>query len=385
MTSEIKIPTRVYRGATIIRAEEMEDDRTVEISFSSEEPYERWWGVEILGHNKDEVDLSFMESGNAPLLIDHKRTCDTQIGTIVKAWLDQGRGQALVRFGKSKRAKEFLERVKDGELTNISVGYEINKMRLESEDDDIGTYRIIDWKPLEASLVPVPADPTVGVGRSDSENLKTISLKGGMKMSENETPESNVVPVTRESAAIPAQPARNDEQPSINSEKLLKDERKRASEIRSIGSKFNMSDVAEKAIEDGTSVESFHGLVLQKLGDGAEARMAAANSVGLTEKEIKQFSFMKAARLLANPTDQRAAQDAAFEIEVSLAAQEKAGKQSKGIMVPTDVLRAPRTEGRALSYGNAAQAGDLVETELDPSSFIGVLRNRLKVQMLGAQ
>jgi HK97 family phage prohead protease len=71
-----------------------------------------------------------------------------------------------VRFGKSARASEILARVRDGEITAVSVGYRINKAERAGERDGIPIFRATDWTVLEVSLVPMPADETVGIGRA---------------------------------------------------------------------------------------------------------------------------------------------------------------------------------------------------------------------------
>lgn len=371
----ISIPERAYRSGIIERADASADDRTVELSFSSEEPYARWWGVEILGHKKGEIDLSFIGSGRAPFLVDHNRSVDDQIGVIEKVWLDSGKGRARVRFGKSARAAEFLERVRDGELSNISVGYEIRKLRLDSEEDGIETYRVTEWKPHEISLVTVPADTSVGIGRAADEKLKQLPLhiKDMVMDPENETtttPAANAASATRN--ATP--PSRDD---------VLREERDRVSEIQAIGEKHNMADKAREAIKGGMGVAAFRGLVLDALGDTAPERMAAASAVGLTEKEAKTFSFLRAIRAMANPTDRRAQEAARFEFEVGEAAAKKLGREARGVMVPNDVLVVPQAR-TILSYGAPATAGRLVQTELASGSFIDVLRNAMMVRTLGA-
>lgn len=386
---KVSVPERLYRSATIERAIEGADDRTVELSFSSEEPYGRWWGIEVLGHAAGEVDLSFIASGRAPFLIDHRRSVDDQIGVIEKAWLEGGRGRARVRFGKSVRASEFLERVRDGELSNISVGYEIRALRLESEVDDVGTYRVTDWKPNEISLVTVPADETVGVGRAADEKVKDFSIERTMRMEpeiQNPTPAAPAATATRSAAPVP----------QVSREDVLREERERTAEIQAIGAQFNMGDRAAEALRAGTSVAAFRGIVLDALGDAAPERMAAAGKVGLTEKEAKRFSFMNAIRAMANPTDRRAQEAARFEFEVGEAAAERAKKQgrnTRGMMVPSDVLLVSPPDGAraaangaraALAYGTPAAAGRLVQTNLDSANFIDVLRNAMMVRSLGA-
>ncbi|POC04906.1 phage capsid protein, partial [Vibrio vulnificus] len=57
---------------------------------------------------------------------------------------------------------------------HVSIGYIVHEMVLEKDEDGTRTYRVTDWEPFEQSFVTVPADPTVGVGRS-LDNLKTLN------------------------------------------------------------------------------------------------------------------------------------------------------------------------------------------------------------------
>lgn len=389
MPKSVSVPERVYRSAIIDRADAAsDDDRTIELSFSSEEPYARWWGVEILGHKKSEIDLSFVAGGRAPFLVDHNRSVDDQIGVIEKAWLESGKGRARVRFGKAARAAEYLERVRDGELSNISVGYEIRKLRLESEEDGIETYRITDWKPHEISLVTVPADTSVGIGRAaDTDKLKQFTLEERAKTMPPEV-ETQTAPLTPPATVE----SRNNAQP--NRDDVLREERERISEIQAIGEKHNMGDKARDAIKAGMSVALFRGVVLDALGDAGAEKMAAAGAVGLTEKEAKSFSFMRAIRAMVNPADRAAQSAARFEFEVSEAAMKTLGRSAKGVLIPNDVLlvqspeqaraRAALQARAALAYGTPAAAGRLVATELASGSFIDILRNAMMVRTLGA-
>jgi HK97 family phage major capsid protein/HK97 family phage prohead protease len=360
------IPARLERAGEILRAVAGADERTIELSFSSEEPYQRWWGIEILGHKKGEVDLSFIGSGRAPLLVDHERSIDDQVGVIEEVRLENGKGRATVRFGIAERANEILARVRDGELSNISVGYEIRKMRLESASDGIDTYRVTDWKPHEISIVSVPADPTVGINRAAGEEVKPVTL---------ETERAPKMEAVIKNEPAPAAP--------VNIDDVLKAERQRIAEISAAGAKFNVGDKANDAIKTGMSVAAFNGLVLESLGSDAETRLAAANKIGLTEKEAKRFSFMNVVRAMANPTDRRAQEAARFEFEASDAAIRLTGREARGVRVPTDVLTMPQQRA-ALAYGTAAAAGRLVQTELASQSFIDVLRNAMLVRQLGA-
>src|SRR5210317_2233093 len=136
------------------------ESRTVQIAVSSEEPVERSFGKEVLEHSEEAIDLSFLASGRAPLLLDHDP--EKQIGVIESVDLDGSarRLRATVRFGKSALAKEVFDDVVDGIRANISVGYSINKLVRQGD-----SYVAKSWRPVEASIVSIPADVTVGVGR----------------------------------------------------------------------------------------------------------------------------------------------------------------------------------------------------------------------------
>ena len=170
---ERKSSTEVVHRAMALDADPInESGRTVRIAISSEEPVARSFGNEILEHTKEAVDLSFLASGRAPLLLDHDP--EKQIGVIESVELDGSarRLRATVRFGKGALAAETFTDVVDGIRANISVGYAINKMEKDSRDSE--TYIAKLWKPMEASLVSIPADVTVGVGRSSEQPPKPV-------------------------------------------------------------------------------------------------------------------------------------------------------------------------------------------------------------------
>jgi len=150
------------------------DSRTASLSFSSEVQVPRWFGGEILDHNPSSVRMDFMRSGRAPVLINHDRF-GRPVGVVQSAEISgDKKGRAVVRFGRGAEADSVLQDVRDGILTNVSVGYRVHEMKLESSSDDGDVYRVTDWEPLEVSLVAVPADASVGVGRTaEIESLVT--------------------------------------------------------------------------------------------------------------------------------------------------------------------------------------------------------------------
>lgn len=158
-----------------IRAVEGEgNERTFVISFSSEEPYTRYFGQEILDHTEGCVDLTRLNSIGV-VLYNHKR--DKVIGKINKAWIENARGYAEITFDSDADSEVIYQKVKSGTLKGVSVGYvvddweEVSPNKVSMDGRFTGPCSIAKrWTPYEISIVSVPADPTVGVGRSMTES-----------------------------------------------------------------------------------------------------------------------------------------------------------------------------------------------------------------------
>lgn len=385
MMKEMKLPALHRLAELSVRAAgDPGEEDVVELTFSSEDPYERWFGYEILGHKKNEVDLGWMASGRAPLLVDHDTSVDSQIGTLVKVWLEGGRGKAVARFGKNARSQEIKERVMAGELVNVSVGYRIDEMQLvEESKDGPSTYRVTRWRPLEASIVTIPADPTVGVGRSDADEKPVRILTTEPEPEKRKT----LMEPTIETAVKAVEP-------TVSPDQILADERKRWKEIEALGARFNRSDLAREHIAKGTGVDQFRGLLIDVLGmETVSEKNMNANAIGLSKKEAQSFSFTRLIAAAMNPVANPALREAAkFELEVCQAEQQRSGK-SRGQMrgssfsIPVDVLRAPIAAPmqRDLVTSTPTAGGNLVSTDLMSQDFINLLRNRMMVVQMGAR
>ena len=150
---------------------------------------------------------------------------------------------------------------------------------------------------------------------------------------------------------------------------------KNAAQILELGQRHGQSELAHKAIAEGTSIEEFRGSVLEKIGS---QRALEAQEIGLTKEQTKRFSLVKAIHALANPTDRRAQEAAAFEFEASRAASEQYGRSAQGIMLPAEVMknwkRDLNSSDDAAIFGDDFRGGD----------FIDVLRNASSVMQAGA-
>jgi len=336
-----------------------EEARTVGLSFSSDAPVERWFGMEVLDHSPKSVDLGRLNDG-APLLMDHD-TSD-QIGRVESATVDGKRGQAIVRFSKSARAQEIFTDVVDGIRQNISVGYRINEMELDESrsEDEVETYVATRWQPFEVSVVSVPADNSIGIARSaDGDNItKITNLKTKnkeVKMTTENTTNIDAATVARD--AVAADRARSQEIDAIVA---------KHPELKEIGSQFKGND---------RSMDEFRGVALDSITKNQPKTAAIEDTkIGMSNEQTDNFSIVRAVNALVTGNWN----DAGFEREMSDEMAGKLGKRAQGFYIPTDVLM------RDLNVTTATAGGHTVATDLLSGSFIDMLRNKMATVGLGA-
>lgn len=331
-----------------------EEKRTVSIGVSSELPVERNFGMEVLGHNENEIDMEFMASGRAPLLLDHDAT--KQIGVVEEFGIDpqNKRTVAKVRFSENKMADEVYRDVLSGIRQNISVGYQVNSMkREESEKDGVPIYRVNSWMPLEVSAVSVPADQSrlVGFARSkETPKIKITSNSKDIKMenTENVTPEVNANEV-RENIA------------------------KENAAIIDLGVKHNKRDLANEAISKGMNLAQFRGSLLETIAN--DKPLDLPSSVDMNVEEKREYSLLKAVRETA------AGNLTGLEKEVSDQIASQVGKSARGFYMPTNLNFGKRDQ----VVGTNSSGGFLKGTDHLGSEFIDALRARLVIGQAGAR
>lgn len=407
-----------------------EDDGILRLrlSVSSETPYLRqsWFEepwVEVLGHKAAEVDLSRL-NGGAVVLANHDRysaignTPLAAIGAVERAWIEGGRLLADVALSRRESLADLRQDIADGLVRNVSIGYAINERVLtRAAGDEPPVYRVTRWQPHEISLVDIPADASVGLGRaaddtqSRTPQYRVVDLPAlGINTGAKAMPEDDVQAVVTPSAA--PQHAARAADISVSGGDSLAAERARAREILAIGRQFDVSDLADAAIDAGTSLDAFRQQVLGRMRDTGKIRVAESPEIGMSEAEVKQFSFCRAMLAAADPAN--AHRIAPFEMEASRAAQDKRGDSrdkireaamtipvdvlSRGLVVPQDMARSAarmllsRVQRNAGAYGDMMRdlvvgtptaGGNLVATELLAGSFIELLRNAMVLDRLG--
>jgi len=357
----------LYKRAGETKFEEQED-RVMEFSFSSEYPVERGFGMEVLSHEDGAADLGRLNDG-APLLFNHDM--DRPIGVVERAYLDKDKkkGFSRVRFSRNSFAQEILTDVKDGVMRNISVGYRIKEME-ERNNEFVAT----NWEPYEVSIVSVPADPKIGVGRS---LLPTTTIE-----------EEEAIAADSAARVAPQSPPDSDEPmstaPDINvvrdeaSKKAASAERNRIRNIQELCSKHEMRDLAEQLIENGSSLDVAREAVLEKIG---AKPVETVSPVELGERDHSNYQLADGIRAMV--TGDWSGRGAGLVRELSQEVMRSSGvsaSSERSFYVPFSAL------SRATYVTSTANAGgNIVATDLLAGDFIEALRNASPVMGLGVR
>ncbi len=360
-----------------IRKEDIdEESRTVRLAFSSEYPVGRWFGTEILDHGPKSVRMDRLRNG-APLLLNHDYAAlfgGEHIGVHESASIDKDkRGRAVVRFSRSARGQEIFNDVVDGIRRHVSTGYIVHAQQVEDRDKEgrPTSFRVTDWEPLENSIVSIPADPSVGVGR-DYQDFTHLPTEGNAMGKETETRSAaDLGPVVT--------PAVSAADLTTARKESAEDERGRIAEILETGARFESMDIANKAVRDGTSVENFNKLVLEGMSNVRQVvPVTESPELGMTFNEKQRYSICRAILAQAGGGWKKAG----FERECSIAVGEKLKREPEGFFLPWEIMAEPR-QTRLLD--KATEGADLVATDLQTGNIIELLRNRMVVFQAGAR
>ena len=410
-----------FRSGTLSdRAEGEEDNsRGRVLTFSTENPVGRFFGDEVLGHKRSEVRLGRLNDG-APLLFNHDP--DRYIGVVESARLSDREGTAVVRFGEGADGEEILRAVRNKEITKVSVGYVVHAMERAGERDGVPSFRVTDWEPLEVSMVTIPADTGAGVRDYDSDMARSyVAKKSGTTEMPDRIEDNTPAPVEAQERTAPVAPAPVAAAPApaidmnAERERMLREERERVAGIDVHAQNYpQLRDLAEKAKAEGTSLDAFNALALERITATSNyTQPSNPNEIGLTPTETRRYSFMRALRAMANPQNRKFQEDAAFERECSEAIARTSAQSAQGMFVPImrdstsqlqiETRNAENLRDRAgggyqvpaevlgttgrrdLSAGTATDGAELVATDLLAGEFIDVLRNAMVTRAAGAR
>lgn len=350
----------LYRSVQVENDQAVDtDNRTIELSFSSESPVERSFGNEVLDHSPGSVDLSRINSG-APLLLEHDRS--QQIGVVERAWVDEEskKGRAVVKFSRSALGQEVLADIQDHVRSLVSVGYTVSNFSREVVEEGLDTFRATSWLPMEISVVSIPADMSVGVGRAYLEPSTTQQPTDSiMEEPTQEIREEKVV----EQAAEPKPEVRIEVRPD-----------KRSEDIANLGSRHNAKDEAIRFISEGKSLDDFKTFLMERNASQPLESLKGDDELGLSKNEQRQYSLVRAINSYA-----ATGQIDGLELEAHKELERDfGGRPANGFYVPNDVFN------RELTSTQSSDTGDKLVETVKPE-MIGALVAEPIVQSLGAR
>jgi len=327
----------------------------VDFSFSSEFAVERDFGTEILSHADGAPDFSRINNSSCPWLFNHNR--DQYLGIIKRAWLDKKKGICRAEWSSASEVEgswawTVRQDIEKGILPNTSFLYQINKLQQGRSGQMVAT----SWTPYEISTVTIPADPTVGMGRSELFKSKLVVIdKGGKTVSTELDNDLELEPVEAE--------------------------RLRVRSIVQLCKRHNMEDLEAQFIDQGFSLDAVRKVALERL-EGNTTAIAAP--LGLSRQEQKNYSLIRAVQAFLSKDWSKAG----LELECSREIAKQTDRQPTGFFFPMGDLgidRSRMAQRAPLFTGSSTAAGDLIATNLDSANFVEILRNKALITQMGAR
>jgi HK97 family phage major capsid protein/HK97 family phage prohead protease len=364
-----------YRTAVLDRSAIDETTRTVKLSFSSEAPVNRVLnaelGQEVLDHNPSAIRLQRLQS-TGPLLFNHDP--DQHIGRIRSIGVSNGKLVGEATFSKSKLGEEKFRDVVDGILTETSIGYRVHKWDRQEQGNKV-IFRAVDWEPLEGSLVTIPADLSVGVGKRNAEQFDTIM--------NNDTTDTTTQTRTLPDREQQIVELRNQQLERIN--KINAAAEALGKEFKEATEKFR--EMARGAVAKGTSPEDFNVELLAAIPGVRKVQKTDANldmdALGVSPREQSQYSLGRAIQDCVRGGRRH---PDTLEGEISNALATRCGQSAQGFWIPphAPIATGNRSYSRDLNVSSATQGGNFVQTTIQ-TPIIEILRNRMVTARAGVQ
>lgn len=360
-----------------------ENSTEFQITFASEKPYQRWYGNEVLSHKNDDVNYETLNHSGM-FLFNHDP--NQYIGTVKKAWNDGSKSYAIVDISSSSNfAQQILNDIRNGTLKNISVGYEVKnydeiiKAVHKNNYDDTQTYRV-QWLPREISIAPVPADPSVGFGRSIDVDFKPPHFD----ISDNNQDDQIK---SQENLNMDIKTTENQHAEIIQAEK------ERMSLIMSMSKKHQLDDVFTKNLIDEcrTTAEVNARLVqfftdrdpsaLKPVPQKEEISKKSFEEFGITEKEMAKYNVQNVLRALDSKNYTKIGFEQEYSELVKRQMRQSGIKDVGDIYMPMSFAR----NSTPHLVGNLESAGTLVDTDYRYDLGVEYLRKQTMMLRLGAK
>lgn len=356
----------MYRTVPLVRASDSSDTPDIAISSQAEVERHGWMGdrwIEVLDHAAAAVTLTRAKRG-LPLLSEHRT--GAHVGKVHDIRIDADRVmRGRPQFSRTMRGVEAKQDFDDDILTEVSVGYRVIEMELTEQRDEVPVYTVRKWEPLEVSLVAIPADATVGKGRSaDEQAAAPVVIHNRLESPARGAKEPHMD--KQDTPAAPAAPVSTDTVTQRNSE---------VADIMTMCQQHGFADKAAEFIRAGATREQVGRWILDAIATRDIDAHVAKPRVELNAKERRQYSF---ARAIAQSDPELASKvDAGFEREVSDEVRRTMPNtvpSKGGLLIPTFT--------RAGIDTSTTAGGDKLKFT-KAGEFIEVLRNAMALPGLG--
>lgn len=357
------------------------EKRTIKVAISSELPYLRLFGYEVLVHTPQSINFERMNAG-APVCWQHNVE---DIRGVVESYElgEDGVLRATLRFAKTEEGEKLFQLVSDGIMRQVSIGYMVGGMEQVGEQDGEPLYHVTQWTPYEVSFVSVAADPSVGVGREIDKDVELLCTRAMEQFKKSK--EEVVATTTQEAPAAAVEPqeeiqpveARVEDTPAEGSPNTAQadddanPEQVRVKSLKALGSAFDAESLAEEFIQSGKTPDEFK----------SELEAKRSINIIIKKEDKKMFDLNKVMRgLYAGKLDESAVELDAATRSVNADVLKASNARGLSVALPMEAVFS-----RNYSVGTPEKGGDVIAKEIDGSKFVEALYAKNALGDLGVQ
>ncbi|THD81055.1 peptidase U35 [Aliigemmobacter aestuarii] len=289
------------------------DDMTIDVIWTTgatvqRRRYEGWDDVveydEELVVTPGAVRMDRLNAG-APFLDSHRSWgLESVVGAVLPgtARIEGGQGFARVRLTSAPDAAPIVQRIMDGTVSAVSVGYRVHRYGITKAQGQRELWRAVDWEPMEISAVAMPADPGAHIRGADPrpETLTPCLLTRAdapalspnqtrTTMPETQIPETDAPAETRAAPITP--PAAEPSPDAIRTEA-----NRSAAEVLALCERHALgAGFAADLIRRGLSLDAARAAILDKLAEadapaarGSEPVAATARGTGAADAAYRE-------------------------------------------------------------------------------------------------
>lgn len=284
-------------------------DNTIEVVFATEvEAKRRMWDgtnyIEILECTDTSVRLERANAG-ANLVDTHStHSVKSILGVVERAWVEKKQCKATVRLSKREDVAGIVDDIRDGIISNISVGYIIHDTEIsENSDTNIVTVRIKDWEPGELSVCSVPIDFKAGVRSEEQNHFQEVEISNKRTMEKPVVTTETVVETRSEATNVVVA-----ETPvALDAKQIIAQERKRVSDINLAvrAAQIDDQEFVNGLVERNVSIDQAREAIINKMAENQEKTQVRGQVVGnvtVDEADKRRAGMVNAIMHRANPS-----------------------------------------------------------------------------------